>query len=211
MKLTKYEHACVVLEDQGQKLVIDPGSFTQSLTDLTGVVALVITHEHMDHFNTEWIEKLQQENPDMLIFTPEGLDMEINAELTHAVTAGKEHEVGPFKLAFFGGTHAEIHHTIPRPNNIGIMVNDTVYYPGDSFEKPNKQPQVLLTPVSAPWLKMGEVIDFVDAVKPAICVPTHNALNSEIATSLTEVWLKGVCEKHHIEFKHLAPGMAIDC
>ena len=211
MKLTKYEHACAVLEEQNQKVVIDPGSFTQSLSDLSNVVALVITHEHMDHFNTEWIEKLQQENPDMLIFTPEGLDLEIDSELTHAVTAGKEYEVGPFTLKFFGGTHAEIHHTIPRPSNTGVLVNGTVYYPGDSFDKPDTRPKVLLTPVSAPWLKMGEVIDFVDAVKPAVCVPTHNALNSEIATSLTEVWLKGVCEKHSIEFKHLAPGESIDC
>jgi len=211
MKLTKYEHACVVLEEKDQKLIIDPGSFTQSLTDLSNVVALIITHEHMDHFDPTWIEKLQLENPDLLIFAPEGLDLEIDDELTHAVTAGAEHNVGPFDLKFFGGIHAQIHPSIPRPNNIGVLVNGTVYYGGDSFDKPDVQPKVLLTPVSAPWLKMGEVIDYVDAVKPKICVPTHNALNSEIATSLTEVWLKGVCQKHNITFNHLSPGDSIDC
>jgi L-ascorbate metabolism protein UlaG (beta-lactamase superfamily) len=211
MKITKFEHACVVLQDQDQKVVIDPGSFTQSLQDITNVVALIITHEHMDHFDPTWIEKIQQENPEVLIFVPEGLNLDIDAELAYAVKAGDEHEVGAFTLKFFGKQHAEIHQTIPRPNNIGVLVNDSVYYAGDSFDKPDVKPKVLLTPVSAPWLKMGEVIDYVDAVAPTTCVPTHNALNSEIANSLTEVWLKGVCEKHHIEFKHLNPGDAISC
>ncbi|HSD56388.1 MAG TPA: MBL fold metallo-hydrolase [Candidatus Saccharimonadales bacterium] len=211
MKLTKYEHACVVLEQDGQKIVIDPGSFTQGLQDLSNVAALIITHEHMDHFDQAWIEKLQQENPDLLIFTTDSLALEIDAELAHAVNAGAEHHVGPFDLKFFGERHAEIHKTIPRPSNVGVLINNTVYYGGDSFDKPDVQPKLLLTPVSAPWLKMGEVIDYVDAVKPQICVPTHNALNSEIATTLTEVWLKGVCEKHNIEFKHLTPGDSIDC
>lgn len=214
MKLTKYEHSCVVLEDKGQKLVIDPGAFTQSLKDFSNIVALVITHEHPDHFDLAHIEQITRENPDVLIFVPEGLDLKFDDTMggvVHAVSAGDEYEVAPFDLKFFGGQHALVHKTLPRPANIGLLINKTVYYPGDSFDQPDIQPKILLAPVSAPWLKIGETIDFVDAVKPKVCIPTHNALNSEIANSLTETWLQGVCEKHHIDFKHLSPGSTIDC
>lgn len=214
MKLTKYEHACVVLEDKGQKVIIDPGSFTQTLQDVSNVVALVITHEHQDHFDLTQIEKITRENPEVLIFVPEGLDLQFDTEMggiVHAVSAGDEHEVEPFTLKFFGGQHALIHKTLPRPANVGVLVNQTVYYPGDSFDKPDVRPKVLLTPVSAPWLKIGESIDFVDTVKPEVCIPTHNALNSEIGNSLTEVWLQGVCGKHGVKFCHLTPGETIDC
>jgi L-ascorbate metabolism protein UlaG (beta-lactamase superfamily) len=34
MKLTKYTHACIVLEEQGEKLVIDPGGFTPEFGDV---------------------------------------------------------------------------------------------------------------------------------------------------------------------------------
>jgi L-ascorbate metabolism protein UlaG (beta-lactamase superfamily) len=214
MKLTKYEHACVVLEESGQKLVIDPGNFTESLTNVSNVVALVITHEHMDHYEPRFIEQITEENPDVLIFVPEGLDLTLNADsggVVHAVQAGDEHEVEPFKLKFFGGQHALIHKSIPPVANVGVMVNNTVYYPGDSFDEPGVAPEVLLTPTSGPWLKIGETIDFIDAVKPKVCIPTHNALLSEVANSLTEVWLRGVCDKHKITFQHLHPGDTINC
>lgn len=213
MKLTKYEHACVVLEEAGKKVIIDPGAFTLSLKDVSDTVALIITHEHPDHFEPRYIEQITQENPDLLIFVPEGLDLNVEGDaVVHVVHAGNEHHVGPFDLKFFGAKHALIHSSLPRPSNTGVLVNGTVYYPGDSFDKPdNAHPKVLLTPVSAPWLKIGEVIDFVDQVKPQICVPTHNALYSEIGNSLTENWLHGVCDKHKIAFTHLIPGNSIDC
>ena len=43
MKLTKYEHACMVIEKADVSLVIDPGGYTMPLTDLMDVVAVVIT------------------------------------------------------------------------------------------------------------------------------------------------------------------------
>lgn len=214
MKLTKYEHACVVLEEAGQKLVIDPGSFTQSLTDVANVVALVITHEHMDHYEPRFIEQITLANPEVLIFVPEGLDLKFNTEsggIVHAVHAGDEHEVESFILKFFGGKHALVHKSIPSPANIGVLINKEVYYPGDSFDQPDMSPKVLLAPVSGPWLKIGETIDFIDVVKPQVCIPTHNALQSEIGNSLTEAWLSGVCQKHNATFTHLTPGSTINC
>jgi L-ascorbate metabolism protein UlaG (beta-lactamase superfamily) len=213
MQLTKYEHACVVLTEAGQKVIIDPGNFTQSLSDVSDVVAVVITHQHADHFEPRYIEQIAEANPNVVIFVPEGLDLQIEGDVVvHTVKAGDKHEVEPFTLAFFGGTHALIHSTIPRINNVGVLVNDTVYYPGDSFDLPGtSHPKVLLAPVSGPWLKIGETIDFIDQTQPQICIPTHNALLSEVANSMTEQWLKGVCDKHHTLFTHLKPGDSITC
>lgn len=45
-----------------------------------------------------------------------------------------EVEVGPFSLRFTGGWHAAIHRTVPRVHNVGVVVNETLYHPGDSFE-----------------------------------------------------------------------------
>lgn len=43
MKITKYEHSCVVIEEKGEKLVIDPGELT-ALPTLTYVRAIIFTH-----------------------------------------------------------------------------------------------------------------------------------------------------------------------
>ncbi|MDQ5862445.1 MAG: MBL fold metallo-hydrolase, partial [Actinomycetota bacterium] len=49
MKLTKYTHACVRLEQDGRVLVLDPGTFSETEEALDGAQAVLITHEHGDH------------------------------------------------------------------------------------------------------------------------------------------------------------------
>jgi L-ascorbate metabolism protein UlaG (beta-lactamase superfamily) len=207
MKLTKYEHSCAVLEEQGKKLVIDPGAFTLGFGELNDIVAVVVSHGHADHFEPRHLDAILSANPTVRFFAPEDVAMQLKDKPVTAVTGGDTAEAGPFKLRFYGGRHAEIHpEYLEMPENVGVLVNGSVYYPGDSFDKPDLPVRVLLAPVSAPWLKIGETIDFVEAIKPEICVPTHTALMSEIAITLTEHnWLSGVCEKHGITYKHLNP------
>ncbi|MEV4195183.1 MBL fold metallo-hydrolase, partial [Streptomyces toxytricini] len=50
MKLTKRLHSCVQLEKDGRVLVIDPGAFSEPDAGL-GADALLVTHEHPDHFD----------------------------------------------------------------------------------------------------------------------------------------------------------------
>jgi L-ascorbate metabolism protein UlaG (beta-lactamase superfamily) len=211
MKLTKYGHACAVLEERGKKLVIDPGAFSDEFGDVNNVVAVVVTHEHADHCEPRNLEKIAAANPGVKMLAPADVVKQLEKLPVTAITGGDHVEVGPFKLQFFGERHAEIHPIFPRPQNIGVLVNDgAVYYPGDSFTLPEGPVKALLAPVSAPWLKIGETIEFVDAVKPSMCIPTHNALLSELGSSLTEMWLKSTCEKHNCVYKHLNPGDGLE-
>jgi L-ascorbate metabolism protein UlaG (beta-lactamase superfamily) len=210
MKLTKYNHSCVVIEDEGKKVIIDPGAFVQSLPDLSDIVALIITHEHPDHFDVEHVKQIVAASPEVEIFAARGVAEQLQDIDVATAIPGEEMTAGTFTFKFFGGQHALIHETMPRPSNVGVLINRTVYYPGDSFDTPDVTPKVLLTPTSGPWLMVGDVIDFIDSVKPKICIPTHNALQSELGESLTEQWLRGVCEKHNITFKHLPPNESID-
>ncbi len=63
MRLTKHEHAALVVVESGHTLVIDPGSFTSPLEDLVGLVGVVITHEHPDHWTPEHLTRLQKAHP----------------------------------------------------------------------------------------------------------------------------------------------------
>ena len=51
MRLTKYAHACVRVEDGGV-LVVDPGIFTDPEA-LAGADAVLVTHEHPDHIDVK--------------------------------------------------------------------------------------------------------------------------------------------------------------
>jgi len=99
-----------------------------------------------------------------------------------------------------------VHPDFPRNQNIGVMVNNTFYYPGDSFTEPGQPVAMLAVPVSAPWLKTAETIDFVRAVKPKHCFPTHNALLSQAGHNTVNTWTARICEPLGTTFTYLQPG-----
>jgi hypothetical protein len=90
------------------------------------------------------------------------------------------------------------------------MINDAVYYPGDSFTKPDKPIQVLALPVGAPWLKASEMLDFLMAVKPTVAFPTHDAVLSEIGKSMPDRYVPLFAEKIGTTYNKLIEPLRID-
>src|SRR6266568_156058 len=209
MNITKYEHACLVVEEQSKKLIIDPGTFTASLPNMRGVVAVVLTHVHADHFDVEKLRAIVQQNPNVRIFGTAEVAKEAGEWPVTAVTGGTAETVAPFSLAFYGEQHAEIHPTMPRPQNVGVLVNDTLYYPGDSFTVPGVPVKVLATPTSAPWLKAGEIIDFLRAVKPTQAFSTHDALLSDIGHGMLNNYVRNTCGEFGATFTYLRSGESL--
>jgi len=152
MKLTKYEHACFTVEKDGQVLVVDPGNFTTDFIAPEGVVGVIITHEHGDHFDHEQLAAIIDKNPDAVIVAHQTIIDRIEVFQTKSVTTGDSVHIGEFSLEFFGGHHATIHPDIPPIANLGVMINELLYYPGDSFVQPEKPVDVIALPVAAPWL-----------------------------------------------------------
>lgn len=210
MKITKYGHACLVLENQGKKLIIDPGEFTPEFGDTDSIVAVVITHMHGDHFHPPHLQSIFATNPDAQLYATQEVADQATDMKVIVPQPGDTAEVGGFSLRFFGETHAAVHADFPPCQNIGVLVNDTFYYPGDSFTMPTLPVKVLAVPVSAPWLKMGEAIDFLRAVKPVYCFPTHNALLSEPGHMIANYWVQTISKQIGARFDYLKAGESID-
>ena len=211
MKLTKREHSCLVLEQAGETLIVDPGSFTLPLTDPRDVVAIVITHEHPDHWTPEHLRRILDVNSDARIFGPAGVVKAAEEFDVTEVKAGDTQVVGSFTLRFFGGSHAEIHRSIPIVDNVGVLVNDVLYYAGDSFVIPESVAVgTLAVPAGAPWLKIGEVMDYVDAVKPRRSFPVHEMVLSVAGKTMSNARIAAVTEQHGGTFVPLEPGESID-
>jgi L-ascorbate metabolism protein UlaG (beta-lactamase superfamily) len=210
MKLTKFEHSCMVLEKGGSVLVIDPGSYTAPLEDLGGVVAIVITHEHADHWSAEHLSRLLDRNPNARIIGSGGVAALAAEFSVEVVTDGDELDVDPFSLRFFGKQHAMIHSSIPIIDNVGVLVDDNFYYGGDSFTVPAASVQTLAVPIGAPWLKIAEVMDYVDAIKPKRAIPAHEAGLSVIGRNMANGRVDMVTTLGGGEFFPLEPGESLE-
>lgn len=65
MRMIKYGHACVRLEKHSRALVVDPGAMTPEPEALEGAEAVLITHEHFDHFDAGRL----REHPGLPVYT----------------------------------------------------------------------------------------------------------------------------------------------
>ncbi|MGE3448916.1 MAG: MBL fold metallo-hydrolase [Microbacteriaceae bacterium] len=206
MELTRYDHACVVLEQDGRRLVIDPGSFTRPLGGLRGVVAVVITHEHPDHWTEEQLAALRAGSPGMRVLGPDGVALAVSGQPVETVRAGDAVEVEVFRLEFFGEKHAVIHSSIPVVDNVGVLVDDAFYYGGDSYTEPGRPIPVLAAPVGAPWLKIGEAMDYVLAVAPERAFAVHDRPLSEVGLRMQRDRLAWAATQGGGSFLELEPG-----
>jgi L-ascorbate metabolism protein UlaG (beta-lactamase superfamily) len=205
MQITKYEHALLVIEEAGSQLVIDPGSYS-NLPQLNNVVAIAYTHLHDDHAFLPHAQKLVAEFPEVKLFGTVEVVEKLSQLEVQKVFHGDHYQVGPFSLDFFGDLHQVIHRSIPLVQNVGLMVNSKLYYPGDSYTIPEQSVEVLACPSSAPWLRISDVIDFLNILKPKRCFPTHNALLSEQGNTLQNNRIKETVESRGGEFRYLLPG-----
>ncbi|GGH39807.1 MBL fold metallo-hydrolase [Microbacterium album] len=211
MRITKHEHAALRIESEGRTLLIDPGSFTSPLSDLHALEAVVITHEHADHWTPEQLDRIFEAAPAAPVFTTAAVAHAIEGRDVTVVHAGEAVTAGPFELRFFGGTHEEIHSSLPLVDNVGVLVNGELYYPGDSYAVPDGVTvPTLAVPVGGPWLRLGDAMDFVLAVRPRRAFGVHDMTLSVAGRRIHHARLQWATEQGDGEFHVLEPGESLD-
>ncbi len=208
MRITKFGHACVRLETDGHVIVLDAGAFSEPEA-VDGATAVLITHEHADHYSADHLRRtdapihtigdvadvIREEAPDL-------------AERIQVVTPGQSVDVGVPTTAV-GEDHAVIHPDIPRIHNSGYLLEvegTRIYHPGDALTLPDGDIDLLLLPVSAPWLKASECIDFARASRAPRLVAIHDKVYSDFGLGFLASLLDGLLDEQEQSYVRIEPG-----
>lgn len=209
VKLTKKSHACVRLEKDGLTLVIDPGVFSEEDAAI-GADAVLVTHEHPDHFEEGRLRAALESNPAAEIWTLRSVADKLSGAFpgrVHTVGHGDTFTAAGFDVEVHGELHAVIHPDIPRITNVGYLVDGSLFHPGDALTVPGRSVETLMLPVHAPWNKISEVIDYAREVKPRRTFDIHDALLTDLARPLYDGMLGRLGGGGH---SRLAPGESTD-
>jgi L-ascorbate metabolism protein UlaG (beta-lactamase superfamily) len=206
MKITKIGHCCLLIEEQGVRLLTDPGAFTTDQNDLENLDAILITHEHYDHLHIDSVKAIVIGNPDIQIITNTSVGKLLDAaDIKYTLIAdGETLEVKGVTIKGIEGLHAEVYGSIPRVLNTALMIANTLFYPGDAFINPDQEVPLLALPVAGPWMKMSEALDYAILLKPKLVFPVHDGILR--TPGMFHPQAQKVLNENHIEFTSVVNG-----
>ena len=181
MIIKKYLHSCLLIEESGKRLLIDPGNFSfveKKITpaDIGPVDVIVYTHKHLDHYDPAVLKELMSLHKAVLVTNKEIAELLVkdgfSSELIHE---GETKTFEGFTVNALTAPHGPIPAEIPH--NLAIIVNKTLLHPGDSLEVENlPDVPVLALPIAAPWLRAVDSIAFAKDIRPKHVIPIHDAI-----------------------------------
>jgi len=209
VKITKLEHSCLDIVDGDSRLIIDPGVFTKTFTDLSGITAVVITHIHPDHYDPKKLESIIGSNHNVQIYTTEEVAKDITSVQVIVPEHQKTYNAGSLTLEFFGEKHGVIDPTMVV-QNMGVLVNQVLYYPGDSLTLCDENFRLLAIPTAAPWLTTSDLPNFIGGLDCKQIFPAHDGLLNEAGQTTYRNWLSIFAKAKDKEFLDIKPGQSIE-
>lgn len=170
MKVSKHVHSCLLVEEGGTTVLIDPGNYTSEenaldVGSLKHVNFLLITHEHADHMHLPLIKKIVKKFPEVKIISNKSVADILGKDGIKASTKGNDiikMENVPHEMTLSGA-----------PENVMFTVFGKLTHPGDSLRF-NKTADVLALPIQAPWGSMVAAVEKAAKLKPKFVIPIHD-------------------------------------
>jgi L-ascorbate metabolism protein UlaG (beta-lactamase superfamily) len=182
MLFIKKAHSCIRLEKDGQVLVVDPGGLTDPEV-LSNAEAVLITHEHWDHFEEGRLRDAMDANPGLRLWTvrPVAEKMSGYGKRVTTVGPGDAFTAAGFDVEAHGEMHALLHRSVPRILNTGFMIDNAVFHAGDALTVPFRPVDTLMLPIHARWSTEADVVDYLGEIKPKRAVIAHEGMLQDFA------------------------------
>ena len=178
MKITKFGHCCLLVEEKGLRILTDPGNYSTAQNEIRGVNVVLITHhEHKDHLYMDSLKAVLKNNPSAKVMTNRSVGRVLEKEQIPFIRVedGQCYVEKGISIEAFGRTHAIIYPALPEINNTGYFIANRLFYPGDALTNPQKPVEILAVPVAGVWLKLSDGVDYAKEIKPKICLPVHDS------------------------------------
>ncbi|MEV4162001.1 MBL fold metallo-hydrolase [Nonomuraea dietziae] len=210
MRLTKLGHACVRLEKDGRVLVIDPGAMTPEPDALDGAEAVLVTHEHFDHFEPGRLREAAEAEPRLTVYTCPGVARRLGelGERVQVVREGDTFTAAGFDLTVFGEKHHFSHPDAAPVDNVGFLVDNEVFHPGDALTVVDA-PTVLVAG-QAPWMTVPDLVAYLRTAAPLRAYAVHDGLMNEWGLQVLDGVLAMEAERSGADIRRLKPGESVE-
>lgn len=207
MKITKYIHSCLLIEENNKTILIDPGIYTFNervldINSLTKLDYILITHEHQDHMYVPAIKDVMKRLPSVKIISNSSVKKFLEKENIYVST--EETEVIKMQEV----PHEKVVGVEP-PLNVQFDIFGEITDPGDSHSFTSTL-EVLALPIQAPWGSYSSAIELAIQLKPKAVIPIHDWHWKDEARKELYVRSKEYLKQFGVKFMPVEAGQTIE-
>lgn len=205
MKITKLVHSCLLIENDGKKILVDPGVYSWNhesvkSIDFSGLAAVVVTHNHPDHLNDDFVIAIKSASPDAKWYGPGQVVEQLKNQGIEAFSSSQENDV-----KFIESAHADLSPWYDeQPDHTSFLIFGEVLVSGDCQTLSSSHGARILAGAinGGPW---GAVVGFAKMIeamedRPQIVFPLHDWHWNEEARAGIYSILPGVMKKFGVDF-----------
>lgn len=181
LQVTSLGHSGMRIEQNGIAIVIDPGILSAPDAAI-GADALLITHEHPDHFDPGRIAAAVGARPGLPIWTNKSVAalLDGSGADVHVIGDGDAFDINGIAVHAYGEWHAPLHPEIPVVRNTGFLIGGRIFHPGDALTDPGVPIKLLLVPVQEFFARADALVDYIRQLKPTQVSPVHDATLNDL-------------------------------
>jgi L-ascorbate metabolism protein UlaG (beta-lactamase superfamily) len=171
MKITRYFQSCLLIEEDGVKVLIDPsGQEADKVGSFGKLNAVFYTHEHGDHFDAGMASDFVAGGTPVYANASTAKQMKSQPNL---VIDGQEFSVGKLKVQVKELPHCLMWDGSAGPQNSGFLLAGKLFHAGDGKELADFSVDVLALPINGPDVSLKDAFDFAKQVSAKNIIPVH--------------------------------------
>lgn len=174
MKITKYPQSCLLVESNGTRILIDPGSFVAQkyqASEFGHIDAVLLTHEHSDHVHEQLIGALKVGATK--VYANRSTKVLLGDIVTDLANDGQMLEVGSLKVAVHDLPHVDMIDGTPGPQNTGYVIDGVLFHPGDGVRIEGVTATVGAIPIAGPDISPRDAFDLATSIGCKVVIPIH--------------------------------------
>jgi L-ascorbate metabolism protein UlaG (beta-lactamase superfamily) len=205
-EIRRLTDSCLLVTEDAHATLFDPGFHTfqdghVDLDSIGDVTRVLVTHEHGDHVNPDFVRWLIDRRRDLVVYSNQAV-----ADLLDGHDIPVSTEVPP-------GTGVEdvLHERLPngaQPPNRSFTIEGLITHPGDSHQ-PTVSAPILALPLIAPWGSVTAAVEFARRLAPRQVIMIHDFYLSESGRSRIRAMAGGVLAAADIEMLDLDWGQSL--